>query len=233
MNNNHLITQQYISDFAGQYSPCADLIQKAVNLLLRGETKQAQQFFNDHEDIRYKKGDKVPQHYKQKGQLVQTFSVEKKTHPNVNERDKFMTFRKDHYHCSYTGIKLINHPLIELLSYILPEHFPYNNPPHGSDAGIKNTHLLVWVLWPSVDHILPVSRGGLNHPENYTTSNSKFNMFKNNFRNEELGLQCREPEDKTWNGLEEEYHQLFTKYRHLIPQGRHEKFEAWNRIMRY
>jgi 5-methylcytosine-specific restriction endonuclease McrA len=163
--------------------------------------------------------------------VVKNLGVKKKT-PNVRERDKFEVFRRDHYQCRYTGIKLITHPMLELLSYLLPSHFPYDNPHSGSDKGSKNTHLLVWVLWPSVDHIIPVSQGGLNEMSNYTTANSKFNMFKGNILNEHLGLEFLDAADKNWKGLEDEYQSLLIKYRDQVPLSRLPKLENWAMLMR-
>jgi 5-methylcytosine-specific restriction endonuclease McrA len=231
MHNNHQITERYVQDFRQKFHSCAEELKLAIDLLLTKDENAAYNFFEQSNTIRYIKGDKVPTYYKALGKLYQHENIAIPEKPNVNERDKFLVFRKDHYQCTYTGIKLINHPIIELLSYVLPEQWPYNNPPHGSDVGPKNTHLLVWVLWPSVDHIVPVSRGGKNELSNYTTSNSKFNMFKGNILKENLGAEFIEPHDKSWNGLESEYFLLFEKYKHKIPTDRIIKFNYWNLMM--
>lgn len=231
MNHNKLITEKYLNDFERRFEKCAEHLKIVCKILLQEDKIAASKYFVSTPEILYKKGELVPQHYKSLGTLKSIHEKKEPNKPSVSEKDKFIVFRKNKYQCSYTGIKLITHPIIELLSYILPNEFPYNNPPNGSDKDEKNTHLLVWALWPSVDHIIPVSKGGLNMLDNYTIANSKVNMFKAKFHHEEIGLEMKKHQDSEWNGLEYEYHLLFKKYKSDIPNSRLKKFEMWNRIM--
>ena len=230
--HNARIKEKYLLDFRLKFGEAAHYLEQSVKKLLEEDVESAARLFEENPVIRYRKGDRVPQDYLQLGRLKKLDLGAKKNNPNVRERDKFEVFRRDHYQCRYTGIKLITHPMLELLSYLLPSQFPYHNPPHGSDSGAKNTHLLVWVLWPSVDHILPVSQGGLNEMSNYTTANSKFNMFKGNILNEHLGLDFVDAGDTNWKGLENEYQALLIKFREQIPYNRLEKLETWAALMK-
>jgi hypothetical protein len=230
--HNVRIKEKYMGDFVLKFGETAHHLQEAEKKLLEQDLETAARVFEENPVIRNRKGDQVPQDYLQLGKLIKPEFGAKKTAPNVRERDKFEVFRRDHYQCRYTGIKLITHPMLELLSYLLPSHFPYDNPPSGSDKGSKNTHLLVWVLWPSVDHIIPVSQGGLNEMSNYTTANSKFNMFNGNILNEHLGLEFLDAADKNWKGLEDEYQSLLIKYRDQVPLSRLPKLENWAMLMR-
>ena len=120
MNINHEITSKYLSDYRERFESSAEQLDQVCKRLLLQDKGSAISYFQQQDKIRYVKGDLEPQNYKQLGTIVKSGSSEKVKRKNIDERDKFLVFRSQNYQCSYSGIKLITHPLIELLSYLLP-----------------------------------------------------------------------------------------------------------------
>ncbi|NCD42316.1 MAG: hypothetical protein EOL88_09520 [Bacteroidia bacterium] len=59
-----------------------------------------------------------------------------------------------------------------------------------------------WQLLPTVDHIVPVSRGGYDEESNWVCTSQLRNSAKSNWLLEELGWQLHDPGDmKEWDGL--------------------------------
>jgi hypothetical protein len=64
------------------------------------------------------------------------------------------------------------------------------------------THMAYWELYPMIDHVIPIARGGVNHESNWVTTSALRNSAKANWSIEELGWTLRQPGDfKHWDGL--------------------------------
>lgn len=65
----------------------------------------------------------------------------------------------------------------------------------------KECHPAYWDLFPTIDHIVPVTRGGTNNIENLVTTSMKRNSAKSNFTLEELDWKLYTPSiNEQWDG---------------------------------
>lgn len=123
----------------------------------------------------------------------------------------------------YSGARLVFPPALRLLSEIMPEEFPFH-PNWKTDS----THSSYWELAASIDHLVPVTRGGSDAGDNWVTTTMARNSAKGNWSLEELGWSLRPPGDfSEWDGL----FSWFLAY----PIGRtdilsHQYFRLWHRI---
>jgi hypothetical protein len=84
----------------------------------------------------------------------------------------------------YDGERLIFPGVLRLLSDIFPNEFPYH-PNWKAGA----CHQWYWELFPTVDHVVPVTRTGVkkDNPENWVTTSMLNNLSKSNTTLENLG----------------------------------------------
>ncbi|MFC1627530.1 HNH endonuclease [Gemmatimonadota bacterium] len=67
---------------------------------------------------------------------------------------------------------------------------------------MDETHIAYWELYPTVDHIHPIARGGDNDETNLVTTSQLRNSAKSNWSIDELGWTLHQPGDLTkWDGL--------------------------------
>lgn len=67
---------------------------------------------------------------------------------------------------------------------------------------MSETHTAYWELFPTIDHVVPVARGGVDDHTNWVTTSMLRNAAKANWTLEELGWQLVPPGDsKQWDGL--------------------------------
>ena len=106
-------------------------------------------------------------------------------------------FVRDGFIDRYTGERLVFPPVLRVLSSILPSDFPYH-PNWKTDL----THPAYWELGATIDHVVPVSRGGKDDESNWVTSSMARNFAKMNSTLEELGWALLPPGDvREWDGL--------------------------------
>lgn len=106
-------------------------------------------------------------------------------------------FMRDGFVCRYSGTRLVNPGALRILSQRFPSAFPYH--PHGRfDA----THPVWWELFPTLDHVVPVARGGSDQPANIVTTSLAKNAEKGSWTLDELGWSLRAPGSVAeWDGL--------------------------------
>lgn len=113
------------------------------------------------------------------------------------EKQKMAQFVRDGFIDRYTGDKLINPGALKLISYYYPAEFPYHAHWKTTD-----THMAYMELIPTIDHIVPISRGGEDTPKNWATTSMKKNSIKSNWTLEELGWELFPAGDiREWDGL--------------------------------
>jgi 5-methylcytosine-specific restriction endonuclease McrA len=106
-------------------------------------------------------------------------------------------FRRDGYVDRYSGDRLVFPGTLRLISLYLPAAFPYH--PNWRTA---ETHFAFWKLSPTVDHVVPVSRGGQDDLSNLVTTSQLRNSAKGNWLLSELDWELHPPGDlATWDGL--------------------------------
>jgi len=97
----------------------------------------------------------------------------------------------------YTAERLVFPPVLRIISAELPEEFPFH-PNWKTDV----THPAYWELTATVDHLVPVSRGGPDHESNWVTASMAHNSAKGNWTLAELGWTLQPPgKFGDWDGL--------------------------------
>jgi hypothetical protein len=106
-------------------------------------------------------------------------------------------FYRDGFIDRYRGTRLVFPPVLRMLSLYLPDAFPYH--PNGKfTAG----HYAFWELFPTIDHIQPIARGGADSEENWVCCSMLTNSIKANWTLEELQWQLHPPGDpRDWDGM--------------------------------
>jgi hypothetical protein len=111
--------------------------------------------------------------------------------------DATWVFVRDGFVDRYSGTCLVFPPVLRILSAELPTDFPYH--PNWKP---ELTHPAYWELGATVDHEVPVSRGGADDDSNWVTTSMGHNSAKGNWTLTELGWTLRDRGDfKTWDGL--------------------------------
>lgn len=106
-------------------------------------------------------------------------------------------FVRDGFTCRYSGDRLVFPGTLRALAILLPDAFPYQL--HWKQSA---THPAFYELSPTIDHIVPVARGGADDEGNVVTTSMLRNSAKANWLLEEL----RWPPDRApivsgWDGL--------------------------------
>jgi len=80
---------------------------------------------------------------------------------------------------------------------LLPAEFPFH-----PNWKMDKTHQAYWELFPTLDHIVPVARGGQDDEENLVSTSMLKNSAKANSTLEELGWHLHPPGDMAqWDGM--------------------------------
>ena len=110
-------------------------------------------------------------------------------------------FIRDGFIDRYWGQQLVFPATMRLLSTIMPEEFPYH-----PNWKLSEGHIMYWELSPTLDHIVPIARGGADEESNLVTASWVTNSAKSNWTLAEL---------KGWT---------------LLPKG---KFEDWDGLLHW
>ena len=96
-------------------------------------------------------------------------------------------FRRDAWTCRYCGQPTVFLPVMAFLGHLFPDQFPYD--PHWR-AGV--THPAVSACGASVDHVVPVTRGGTDDLDNLVAACWPCNARKGDFtrRRRRTGTGC-------------------------------------------
>ena len=125
------------------------------------------------------------------------FTPVEKTSRSYTERASLRVFYRDGFTDRYSGARLINPGAIRLLSVLLPEDFPAD-----PNWAMSRSHFAFWELFPTIDHLYPVSRGGPDAESNWLTTSMLRNSAKAHWTLAELGWLLHPPGDHTaWDGL--------------------------------
>ena len=115
------------------------------------------------------------------------------------ELESTRIFIRDGFVDRYSGNQLIFPGVLRLLSHLLPEEFPFH--PHWK---MSQCHIAYWELSATIDHVIPVARGGTDDETNWVTASMLRNSTKSNWTLEELGWSLLLPGNYgDWNGLTE------------------------------
>ena len=116
---------------------------------------------------------------------------------NYTDKQKIRQFIKDGFIDRYSGQKLLNPGFLKVLSYYLPDAFPYH-----AHWKMEECHNAYWEFVPTVDHIYPVALGGADSEENWATTSMLHNAIKSNWTLEQLQWKLYDAgNDSEWDGL--------------------------------
>lgn len=149
---------------------------------------------------------------------------------SISRTTQIAVFKRDCFVDRYTGEKLIFPGALLLLGEIFPDAFP---TPKGSDGWrVGQCHPVYWSLWPTVDHIIPVAKGGSDAMDNLVTTCQIVNSAKGPWTGEEAPAQVRftllpiEDARRTfWHGA----YEWFLARMRATPElrGRHRVIDGW------
>jgi 5-methylcytosine-specific restriction endonuclease McrA len=106
-------------------------------------------------------------------------------------------FRRDHWTCCYCGRLLIEAHVLALIGQLAGDALPWRShamPPAGTHPAIER-------LYPNVEHVLPLARGGQNDENNLRACCTPCNEWKGDRTLQEAGVELV-PAGEGWDGLE-------------------------------
>jgi 5-methylcytosine-specific restriction endonuclease McrA len=114
-----------------------------------------------------------------------------------SNHEKTVIYLRDGFIDRYSGDKMVFPPVLRILSQLMPEDFPFHK-----NWKTSKCHIAYWQLLPTIDHIIPVSRGGPDEESNWVCTSQLRNSAKSNWLLEELGWYLHEPGKlDDWDGL--------------------------------
>lgn len=87
-----------------------------------------------------------------------------------NETQALRVFVRDGFVDRCSGGLLVFPPVLRVLTTLLPEEFPFHR-----NWKMEETHQAYWELFPTLDHVVPVARGGRDNEDNLVSTS----MFRN------------------------------------------------------
>jgi hypothetical protein len=114
-----------------------------------------------------------------------------------SEHQMMAIFTRDGFVDRYSGKQLVLPGALRLLSKLLPDEFPFH-----ANWKMSESHIMWWELCPTVDHVVPVARGGTDDASNWVTTSMLRNSAKANWTLEELGWTLLlDDQLNKWDGL--------------------------------
>lgn len=119
------------------------------------------------------------------------------TERKYTDKQKMAQFIRDGFIDRYSGQKLLNPGILKVLSYYMPDEFPYH-----AHWKMEECHNAYWEFVPTLDHIYPVALGGADDETNWATTSMLHNSIKNNWTLEQLQWKLYEAGSfEEWDGL--------------------------------
>ena len=116
---------------------------------------------------------------------------------SYTEYDKTRLFVRDGFINRYSGNRLVFPGTLRLLALLLPDEFPYH-----PNWKVEETHPMFWELCATVDHVAPVTRGGVDQESNWVTTSLRLNQAKAQWTLDELGWTLQPTGHlNDWDGL--------------------------------
>jgi Restriction endonuclease len=135
-------------------------------------------------------------------------------------------FLRDGFIDRYSGTHLVFPGVLRILSLRLPAEFPYH-----PNWKMTETHLAFWELSPTVDHVVPIARGGIDAESNWVTTSMLRNSAKANWMLDELGWKLLPPGDlSVWDGLLQWFLRHVGAHPDLLQNA---GIAAWHRAARF
>lgn len=143
---------------------------------------------------------------------------------NYSLRQMATQFLLDGFIDRYSGDRLVAPPVLRLLSLNMPDKFPYHR-----NWKMTETHSAYWDLCPTIDHVIPVAREGVDDPSNWATTSMARNAAKGSSTLDQIGWTLYPPGDlNQWDGLTS----WFTRYVSTHPEHLTNRFVSdWSRAL--
>ena len=123
------------------------------------------------------------------------FVPQSKAKRSYTPQQSLEVFARDGFIDRYTGQRLVYPSVLYAVAAELPKSFPFG-------GGRNKSHRAHWELFPTVDHLVPVSRGGPDEMQNWVTTSMTTNMVKSSCTLEELGWELHPAGNLAeWDGL--------------------------------
>lgn len=140
------------------------------------------------------------------------FKISERSKRKITDVARTRIFIRDGFIDRYSGQKLVYPGTIMLLTVLLPNEFPYH-PNWKMDAG----HVFLWELWPTIDHVFPIARGGADNESNWVCASMLRNGIKSNWTLDEIGWRLLPPGDfKEWDGLIHWFVEYIGKHENIL-----------------
>lgn len=111
--------------------------------------------------------------------------------------DEIKIFIRDGFMDRYFGNRLIFPPVLRIISNTFPEQFPYQ-----AHWKMDSCHIAYWELTPTLDHIVPIARGGLNQENNIVCTSMLHNNIKSNYTLDQVGWEVKPKGTlENWDGM--------------------------------
>jgi hypothetical protein len=134
-------------------------------------------------------------------------------------------YLRDGFTDRYFGAPLVFPGTLRAISLLVPGEFPYQTNWKQSE-----THPAFWELSPTIDHVLPLARGGTDEDANVVTTSMVRNAAKANWTLEQLGWPVeRAPVIGGWDGLLSWFFKLHERFDSVRSNPR---TKEWYRVAR-
>ena len=125
------------------------------------------------------------------------FEASNRAKRSYTKAQSVSVFLRDGFIDRYSGQRLVFPGTLRLISQLLPEEIPYHKNWKTTEC-----HILFWHLSPTIDHVEPVARGGLDIEDNWVCTSMLRNAAKSHWTLEELGWHLHPPGSLgDWDGL--------------------------------
>lgn len=119
------------------------------------------------------------------------------TNRSMSKSRSLRVFFRDGFIDRYFGTRLVFPGALLLLGQLLPDCFPMHK-----NWQVAHSHVVYWELWPVVDHLVPITRGGSNEDSNLVTTSELHNSAKAHWTIQDLGWELEPQGDLgDWDGL--------------------------------
>ena len=88
------------------------------------------------------------------------FSTQEISTRKFTDTQALQIFIRDGFIDRYSGNHLILPPVLRVLSAVMPSEFPFHR-----NWKMIETHQAYWELFPTLDHIVPIARGGADREQ--------------------------------------------------------------------
>ncbi len=140
------------------------------------------------------------------------FSIQEISTRKFTDAQALQVFTRDGFIDRYSGNHLIFPPVLRVLSFVMPSEFPFH-----SNWKMTEIHQSYWELFPTLDHIIPIARGGADEDANLVSTSMLRNSAKSNWTLEELGWSLYPPGKMTeWDGMLDWFIKYVEKNKHII-----------------